>query len=531
MKKARIIFLIVFGIIAFSSNAYSQTFYQTAYKNLRDTVFYPQMEKYAQARQLDSLIGLADKSYNYYYEKNEKDRALFLFNLCLYFPSGNGKSNEVISALEKKQGFLRKNTDTLNVHYGFSWVILANAYSKMYDLSKAKNSFINAVSVLEKAKNTPLLVISKIYRNAGFLHIYIGENKEGYRLSKLAYNAFNNIDTVNLSDAVKWRIRYEIAGTYSALGILMSQNKQYELAFAYNQKKYEVYKTLGIKENMLEAFINMSMDFYNTEQYEKALEYAKKAEKIIVDNNFQKKLQGSYIATMGNVAKPLMELGKYDEARDILFSLSDFIDKELPPDNKQKNALLNDVANTYIKQNMPDSAIFYLDEARKYPPYIENAHLLTEVYSQKDSLQKAVHYSEMNISYNLKSKKMPETGKLPTSENFISYIGGSDAVELHISKIYKLYQQTKSKQMLDETIEYMVLYDSLIMKYRDATLIGADDILLAQKYHNIASFGIKVNYKAYKTYKEEKYLVNFFNFITKSTAFKLNAEVNQVADI
>jgi len=522
-------FVILFGVFSFSKNGFSQNYYESSFENLKDSIYYPKIDNFINKGQVDSVLYLANEVYDFYNKKDEKDRALYLFNLCIYFPSGYGLAEKAIPVMENKLVFLRENTDTLNVHFGTSNYILAEANIRLFELNNAVPIFNNAISILEKVKKTPALHLAQAYKSAAFLNVYLYNNQRAYKLAKLAINKFKSVDTNGFSQGKQTQVIYDIAYSYLTFAVLMKQIGQIELSFAYNVKALEVFTTLPTgKENMVVSANNAADNCLVMKKYNLALQYIHFADSIVIANNFQKKLKTTYISVLSNKGKTYMNLGQYADA-DIQFRLlKQFMDKEFKPMEPTKaNAYIN-IGNNFHLQNNLDSALFYYTQASKFNYNKTEIYTsLAEIYDKRNDFKKALEYSQQNILLYL--KKTPSSlNKTPYANNFTDNYNGYKATYLSAKYYYSFYEQSLNPELLEKSIQFSNLSDSLISRHRDVTLIGGDDVVLAKEYHDIANIGINASYDAHKAENNEKYLNCFLKFITQTTAFKLNAEVNQV---
>ena len=522
-------FVILFSLFLFSKNGFSQNYYETSFENLKDSIYYPKIDNFINKGQVDSVLNLANEVYDFYNKKNEPNRALYLFNLCIYFSSGYGLGEKAIPVMQEKLKLLRKNTDTLNVHFGTSIYILAEANIRMFELNTAVPIFNNAISILEKTAGTPALHLAQAYKSAAFLNVYLYNNKRAYKLVKLGLNTFKNVNTDGFTEGKRTQVTYDIAYSYMTFAVLMKQIGQIELSFEYNKRALEVFTTLPTgKENMAVCANNMTDNCLDMKKYDKALKYIILADSIIVNNNFQKKLKTSYISVLSNKGKIFMNFEKYAEA-DIQFRLlKQFMDKEFKAKDPTKADAYILLGKNFSLQNKLDSALYYYDEAIKINPNNKEINiLLAEISVKNNEFIKTIGYSKQNYSHYLKTKPLG-TYSVPKADDFSDNYNGYKATYLTAKYYYSFYQQNFNPEMLKKSIQFSNLSDSLISRHRDATLIGGDDVVLANEYHDIANVGINASYDAYEIDKDEKYLNSFLKFITQTTAFKLNAEVNQV---
>jgi CHAT domain-containing protein len=522
--------LVLFVLLYGSMNSiFSQTYYETGFQELQDEKYYPQIDRYIQARQNDSLLHLSEKVFDFYYDKGEKDKAIYHFNLCVVFPVKLHYVEKTIPYINKRIEFLQSKNDTLNVHYGYLLSIKALAHIRLFQYDRAWPFFEQAIYVLENAENTPNILLIDIYRQAAFLNAYLYNNRRGYQLANRALEGYLSLDTKGLPKQFQNQIAYEIAYSYITLGVLMKQTGQIELAYEYNKKAYEMYSTLPKgKENMVNTSNNMANNCLDLDKPHFAIKYAKIADSITKANNFESKLKMTYISVLYNKGLAYFKLGKYAKAHETYQELENFITKEVKPGHPLHAEPHIFMAEGYMEQEILDSALVYYKiaiENNAISPSIPGS--MYRIFIEKQQYKLAMEFAKKDMTLYLDNTKDRNFKHLPSVKNITDYWKGCLSAHRLANSYYFNYKQNENKKYLDTCIYYVNLADSLLKRHRDATMIGGNDLKLAETYHDIANTGIKACYMAYKNDQEQAYIDNILAFLTHSTAFKFNAEVKQ----
>jgi CHAT domain-containing protein len=151
---------------------------------------------------------------------------------------------------------------------------------------------------------------------------------------------------------------------------------------------------------------------------------------------------------------------------------------------------------------------------------------IAETYASKGEPEHAIRYARINLNYQTGNKwsdtEVP--GAILFDDDYQGYKNTLSLAKYYLAR----YKKQENFTDLVMSLSFSNLSDTLISHYRDATLIGGNDELLAEDYHRIAEVGIQAGYEAYLLNPQSEYLDNYLQFITQSTAYKLNAEVNQV---
>lgn len=527
MKALNIVSTLILLFIANQAN-FAQKYYESSFTELYDTIYYPKMDRFFNEGKMDSILLLADDACNYYHDKGEDDRALFLFNLCTLYPAGFGMAKECIPIMENKIKFLKSSTDTSNVHYATLRFIQATSNVRLFNLETAKGQFNNAIEIFKQLENTPPLHYYDCIKSLSFLYAYINENVLSYKMSKEALEGFLTTDTTGFHSTLKSLVVHDIAYSYLTLAALMKQNNQLELSLAYNTKAYETFASLGYAyENESVSLNNMADAYFQLGQYDLALQYAHSASKIITSNNSEEKLKAVYNSTLATIGKVYMTKGQYPKAdstfRQLLYFMHTYFDKN-EPKIVDPYILL---AENFLKQEEIDSTHKYIMEASeldKFNPKV--LKLVAMTAKRKKNFEQAIKFEKLLLCSYQTIPKFEEKSTFYVND-FSNFYESSLAAHRVSTYFFLMYEEKGDEYILENSIYYACLSDSLMQKYRDETLIGVHDVILAEQYHSIANVGIDASYEAFSQISQNKYLEKILNFMAQATTFKLNAEVHQ----
>lgn len=522
---------LIFAVMLYGSmsSSFSQAYYESSFQELQDNKYYPQIDRFIKAQQNDSLLHLSGEVFNFFYDKGEKDKAMYHFNLCVVFPVKMHHAEKAEPHINNKIEFLKSKEDTFDVHYGYLLSTKALAHIRLFQYDKALPFYEKAIDALEKTDNTPKILLFDTYRQAAFLNAYLYKNRRGYQLANIALEGYLSLDTTGLPSEFQNQITYEIAYSYITLGVLMKQTGQIELAYEYNKKAYDIYSSLPKgKENMINTSNNMANNCLDLGKPKLAIKYATIADSITKANNFERKLKMTYISVLHNKGLAYLKLGKYAKAHETHQELRKFVDKEVKAGHPLRSEPYVFMADGYMEQEDFDSALVYYKKAienNAKDPLIPKS--ISKILTEKQQYKLALDFAKKDMTLYLKNTKDRNFKNLPLVKNFTDYWKGCLSAHRLANRYFSNYKQNEDHKYLDTCIYYANLADSLLKRHRDATMIGGNDTKLAETYHNIANTGIKACYMAYKSHQEQAYLDNILMFLTHSTAFKFNAEVKQ----
>ncbi|MEA3495357.1 MAG: CHAT domain-containing protein [Bacteroidota bacterium] len=523
-----ILFILIF-FLTITTNIFSQNYYEDSYDELKDTIFYPLVDHYLGERKNDSVARIADKAFDFYFNKGDTNKAMYFFNICTYYPVGSGMGKLLMPNIKKKILFLRQHIDTMNVHY--ATLLQIASFTLKYDFKYflAQPYMENAVKIYEQV-NTPALHLASAYYNLGGITMYMQEHYKAYNLYKKALKGFTSKEKVanEYHETIK---QHDVASTYMAIALAMKATDQINLELAFNKKALKILnKNFPTSANTIGTTINIANSYFTLGVYDEAVRYADTAEKYIKKYNYIDELNYFYYNLLSTRAKAFMKLKKHTKANNDFKELAFQVTKHHGSNSPMLSGAYMLCGENYLEANKPDSALYYFEKAKKQDPKQSRTNLLiAKTFAKKENYKMAIKHTELNLTTYLKKESLISNNKILVTNDFLDNFNQYDNL-FYLAKYYfLLYNQTQEEEYLNHCISYSILNDSLIRKHIDATLIGGNDIDLAEKYHNIASIGINVSYQAFKNKNDEKYLDYFLNFISKATAFKLNAEVNQVA--
>lgn len=142
---------------------------------------------------------------------------------------------------------------------------------------------------------------------------------------------------------------------HNNLGLIKKRQKEYEEAIAYFKESIEDYEASGSDDSpkkIISAYYNLSMCYEKLTKYDEALSYSTK----VIDWARKNKDTLLYVENIDLRSKILIDLERYDEARDILLFANRLIGDRMIV---EKLPILSNLANVYYEQGEYDSSIYY----------------------------------------------------------------------------------------------------------------------------------------------------------------------------
>ncbi len=514
-----IIVLFFIGII-FPKNSFGQRHYQDLYVQLEDTVYSPRIELYKERQNPDSLIIISEEAYHYYLENGEKDKAIFHLINGMHYAVGFGETKKSMPIIKGILDGLHTRSDTLNVHYATLLQIYAFGEKFDYKMKEAEPIYRNVIAIYKKV-DAPNILLWGAYQSLGSVLIYLDKTWEGYQLFKVALEGFKKENQL-----------HDIAFSYLEIARAMGATGQDELAFFAGSNGLKIlsehfpqsFNTVVIASNLADQSISIG-------KYDEALQYANFADSLIHKYDNVDRLFQVYFSILANRGIAYKKSGNYKEAnknfRELLFQIK----KYMGDDSPFVIDAYNEIALNYQAAGELDSALMYFD---KYKTIDTNYQMnlydaLADVYFEKGETEKSIQLMEKYFPSVLQNKeKKIDINNYPHPDSVIDPVIAYHNASFLARYYLEMYKKKQQNNYLDACLTYSNLSNILIEKYRNATLIGANDERLAMDYHDIAEVGIEASYLAFQNKKQEKFLNSFLKYITQSTAFKLNAEVSHI---
>ena len=184
-----------------------------------------------------------------------------------------------------------------------------------------KGDFINAqgymISVIECNDTLPLFYRAAAYNNLGLIKRNLGLYNE-------ALNYYNIAENISLSKSISYSI---LADIYINKSRIFTFYKSYNVAIEYIEKAIRIYKEIEISNDLLYrisiAYLNLGIIYYESMNYNKALEY------FLKSLNIRLKLNNQNIGlTYLNLAKTYFRLGEYNKAESFFLKSIESFEKE-----------------------------------------------------------------------------------------------------------------------------------------------------------------------------------------------------------
>ncbi len=488
----------------------SQNYYEDSYPKLKDSVFYPEIDRILSAGHYDSVFYLANKAYNYYAEQGQKDTALYLFNLCCYYPLAIGMGDTVLPVIIDKLDYLRQNTDTNNVHYATLNHITSFGYKYYGQFKRAKPYIKTAVGLYETLRTPPLHKASGYY-NMGGTVLNEGDFYGGYKLYKKALEVFT-AEYDSLPRYHNYFRIHDVATAYLGIAFGMKETGQILLTEAFNKKAYNTlikYPRTDI-QSICEA--NLSSDYIDLEQYDTAITYADSALAYVERNDLKTILNDVYFTSMKNLGTAYSKKGNYDTALEYLDTIAVFLITNFPDDKIRLSYIYTEMAEVYYSAGNYDEALTYYKKA---------------VESKPDNILVKLNLSEALTENEFYDRSIKVLKSIEADSDFKDNLMINS---LLAKDFYGKYKKTEDTDYLKTSLHYATVGDSLILNHLNSTIFGENELKLSREYHDIAEVAVSCCFNLYNKTNDEQYLNEFVRLINQSTANKLNIEIGHLSN-
>lgn len=504
--KTKSIIITSLILLMISSGVQAQRYFIDVYEDMRDTTFYPKISSYLETQKFDSAVMVGQQAFDYYWELQDYDKAIYHLNAGMYLPTGYGLMEVTESKLQAALDVMRQDIDTINPHFAITHQILAFAYKFQKKMPQAINHYKVTEQIYEQ------LGISGVqrwglYESMGSVLVYSGEPLSGYYYLNNALKGFQ-----------QKQMYHEISHIYLEMAMAMTENDQDNLALAFDQKALDIIKAHNpYGYNHVVVPSNMASVYIELEEYENALKSSKYADSVMLHYHKRDVLYHLYFSILANQGIAYRSLKNYDKANEYLFELVAQIKKYLGATHPVVGDGLMEIAQVFYDSQQYDSALVYYQKILQYQPPSPNLYnnmgkAFAEMH-QKDSsayyFQSAVnmlcgkdlHY---NGPYAVKEFQNPEFGFDATVDLMMSYFSDSDVSDYPkgMALAYKA--------------------DSLMHIINEGTLIGAYDKEKANKYHDFATAVMK-----YLIKNNPEDVNSLTYFMSRAKAFKLSGQINQ----
>lgn len=519
-------YVLVIVCVLLVVKAFSQNYYEDSFNDLKDDKYYPLIDKYLGNGDYDSVVNLAEPAFDYYFERGETDRAIYLFNVCMYFPTAMGFSDITMPAMLNKVRFLESKTDTLNMHYATTLHILAFGYKYYNEIEESVPYFERAIAIYEKTE-TPALHLSSIYQSFAPIYVYSGDFWTGYQMYQKALDIYNS-DTSSYESFV-WKKKHDIATVEMGIALAMEETGQDEFSYFFNKKAFEIFcEYYPESVNTVVTAINISAACNRMGNYKEADYYANKADSILKADYSTDEMFMVYYYILSESGTARSKLGDFDSAEAKFRELIQLTEEYYQGDNESMASPFVKLAENYYDRNEPDSALLYYRKAIELNPENVNYQIdIAKVLKAVNNYPEAIAYLQnvLNSISNNNNERVLSIA-VPCAKNISHNETGFEATALLTGYFFELAKSENNPEYLQLAVNYSLLADTLILKHIETTISGADDQTIAGKYHDFAGVAIDASYLAWTKTGDAKYLNNILGFISQSTSVKLNSETN-----
>ncbi len=290
--------------------------------------------------------------------------------------------------------------------------------------------------------------------------------------------------------------------SYSAIGGVYHNKKLLDSAWNYYEKALQVAEELADGPHLNKALIynNMALVLEDQEQFDRSIEYFNKGlsiERLLGTKENHPSIARIY-ANLGNVYKRKNEL---ERAHDY-YTLGLAIQKQ------RGDSLL-------IKHGIKN---YFL---------VRSYYLLAELYSVKGEFERALHYSQQSLFYNVKN--FSDTVNLSENPiNFSAYYADYylQTLALKASVFKSKYKASRSSEDLINSLKAYNLAYALVSHLRKSKLTLSDKVNLGEDVHKISEEAIAICLSLYDLTGDIIYKAKAFEFSERNLAYLVQQSIN-----
>lgn len=200
-----------------------------------------------------------------------------------------------------------------SIGLGLTYNNLGEVHKRLGDYRKSLEYLVESYRLKEKAESTQAITLY----NIGELHIYLNQLTE----------ASTYLDQA-LSLALKNNDKRAIAYSYKGMGIVKYQQKQYESALDYLTRAEKLWKELGEIRSLIQTYHELAEVYQKLKLYDKAERYLSismemasliKAQDLLVNNYLKLSRLDS---AKGNYGQALANMYRYNTLKDSVYNQS-----------------------------------------------------------------------------------------------------------------------------------------------------------------------------------------------------------------
>lgn len=312
--------------------------------------------------------------------------------------SGRGNYHKAISFLKKTediyshlQSDVEFKLNTLYNNFAVDYLQIDSLSTALYFAEKSLN-----MGIEDYGESNPKVAIS--YKTMAQIFYEAGQYNTSIKYAK---------ESAAIFDEAYGGLHHKCAMAYNIMGMGYSEIRDFAQSYECYQKAKNILTTLYGENTpeLLSTYSNISSLFYDTEQYDKALEYNDLCISISIANGRDK--EPNHITFLQNRASFLSALGRFDDSIRCNIDALAISDDLLGENSSMSLRICNNLGLTYMKLQDYSSAEYYLLRAVRIADYIYSGinplHItannnLADVYYDTGRLDKAFEIYCNNLS-------------------------------------------------------------------------------------------------------------------------------------
>lgn len=277
------------------------------------------------------------------------------------------------------------------------------------------------------------------------------------------------------------------AHALNTIGVTYWSIGNYDSAAIYIEWVNELYGKLNNERGQAVAMTNLGLVFQNQGNYEKSLEYSLAALRVM-----EKMKDTSLIASVySNIGNVYFLREEYPTAKDYYFrSLALKRSTKLNVMRQNVHKTLNNIANTYIKMDEPDSALMYFRSSVAYAEKVA------------DYKNMCLAFSEMGIAFN--RKKLYDSALYFYKKGLDIYEGGKFSNDYDKTVLLSSISQTYlDKNQIKPAVEYAERSLALAKEINNINKLKDSYALTSMVYEKAGRLGDALAaHKLYLSYRD-----------------------------
>jgi CHAT domain-containing protein len=529
-KRKSLLFALLFLFLLLANFSFAQYKYESLYADLQDDFYYQQLDQQIEKKNLDSVLLLSNHAFNYFFEKGDAQRGTYLFLKGASELNLSPLHDTIMIEISEKLDQLRQKGDTNHIHFA---ALLCNQAHGLDIERKFEESYqINLqVEKLYELYQAPEPMMWNLYSSLGELEVELGDWWKGYHHLKKSLNGYE-------SEEIPPHNR--IALIYNTMAAILYQTNQKDLRMMLYQRASDLFLLDTTDYRTVGTVFRLSGEYHYVDDLERSLYYLNLSEHLVkhfqdVDENFL--IQISILSARMSV---YLEMNDIEAARKDHLEFEKRIREKVGTNHLLYSFAYESEAILYEQAQQYDSVISCYKKAMELRPGLPMLLSKTaETYHQKGNLDQAISFYRKNVFQALENDSAYSNNDRVFHFNDLIFTKtyeyrNSFGID-QLSGIFALpqvyldaYKKGHRIDDLRKGLAYCALSDSVLTFFQSSVVEFENADVYARFYHQLTAVALKLLKSSYEEDPQQEYLDQMLYYMSQSTAFILNAEVNQM---